>query len=146
METFHIAVACRNASGKADMPVFTVSVTEKEYDLGVHYDKASALAEAAGYEKPFVCFDPAEQSNLLTAARTLDLVPQVVVIDITEGLVHSVCCDAGEIKVICYDESDTDESSDSVSDHPLGEDGAMVRCWANIQTADVDPGLKNARN
>lgn len=38
METFHIAVACRNASGKADMPVFTVSVTEREYNLGVNYD------------------------------------------------------------------------------------------------------------
>jgi len=46
-----IAVACRNASGMPDMPVFTVSVTGEEYALGNHYDRAEALAEEAGYEK-----------------------------------------------------------------------------------------------
>jgi len=39
-----IAVACRNASGMADMPVFTVAVTRKECESGIHYDKAEALA------------------------------------------------------------------------------------------------------
>lgn len=48
MKTFHIAVACRNASGIPDMPIFTVTVTDEEYDLGIHYDKAQALAEDAG--------------------------------------------------------------------------------------------------
>lgn len=145
METIRIAVACRNAAGKADMPVFTVTVSDEEYALGIHYDKAEAMAEESGYEKPFVCFDPVEQPAIISAVRTLDLVPQVVVINITEGLVHSVCCDAGEIKVICYDENDTDESSDAVDDHPVGENGAVIRCWAHIETADVDPGLKKAR-
>ncbi|GAJ29331.1 hypothetical protein [Acidomonas methanolica] len=146
METIHIAVACRNASGMADMPVFTVAVSDEEYGLGIHYDKAEAMAEEAGYEKPFVCFDPVEQPAIVSAVRTLDLVPQVVVINITEGLVHSVCCDTGEIKVICYDENDTDDSSDAVDDHPVGENGAAIRCWAHIETADVDPGLKKARD
>lgn len=145
MNTLRIAVACRNASGMADMPIFTVTVTAKQYKLGVHYDKAEALAKAAGYEKPFVCFDHSEHSTILAAARVLDLVPQVVVIDISDGLVHSVCCDAGSIKVICYDEGDTDEASDAVDNHPVGENGALVRCWAHIQTADVDVGLKKAR-
>lgn len=146
MKTLRIAVACRNASGMADMPIFTVKVTAKEYKLGIHYDKAEALAKAAGYEKPFVCFDHSEQSAILSAARALDLVPQVVVIDMTDGLVHSVCCDAGSIKVICYDQSDTDEASDAVSNHPVGENGELVRCWAHVQIADVDAGLKKARD
>lgn len=144
METLQIAAACRSASGMADMPIFTITVTEEEYDLGLHYDKAEALAESLGYEKPFVCFDATEQAAILSAAHMLGLVPQVVVIDLTKGLIHSVCCDAGKIKVICYDESDTDEASDAVADHPVGENGASVRCWAHIQIADVDPGLKKA--
>ncbi|THF64844.1 hypothetical protein E6C76_12470 [Pseudothauera nasutitermitis] len=146
MKDFRIAVACRNASGMADMPVFTVTATAGEYDLGIHYTKAEALAEDAGYGRPFVCFDGTEQGAILAAARTLDLVPQVVVIDMTEGLVHSVCCDAGEIKVICYDESDTEEASDAVAEHPVGENGQSVRCWAHIQIADIDPGLVKARD
>ena len=146
MNTLRIAVACRDASGKADMPVFDVVASEEEYDLGIHYDKAEALAEAAGYERPFVCFDAAEQGVILSAARRLDLVPQVVVIDMTEGLIRSVRCDTGSIKVICYDESDTDEASAAVADHPVGEGGQLVRCWAHIQTAEVDPGLEKARD
>ncbi len=35
-----IAVACVDASGGPDMPVFKVRITQEEYDLGIHYDKA----------------------------------------------------------------------------------------------------------
>ncbi|KXU38339.1 hypothetical protein AXE65_01880 [Ventosimonas gracilis] len=69
-----IAVACRNASGMPDMPVFTVTATRKECELGVHYDKAEAQAEAAGYEAPFVCFDASEQSCIVFAVRELGLI------------------------------------------------------------------------
>jgi len=62
-----IAVACRNASGMPDMPVFTVAATRKECELGYHYDKAEALAEDAGYEAPD------EQMALVSAVRELDL-------------------------------------------------------------------------
>ena len=67
----HIAVACRNASGMADLPVFAVHVTAEEYELGIHYEKAEALAEEAGYEGPFISFDPAEHKAIVSAARTL---------------------------------------------------------------------------
>jgi hypothetical protein len=137
-----IAVACRNASGIADMPVFTVTSTDKEYALGTHYDQAEAMAEEAGYEGPFVCFDPFEQPVILSAARTLSLTPQVVVIDMTDGQVHSIRCDSGVVQVVCYDDSDTEEYSEAVSDHPVGENGQMVRCWFHCQTADPDPGLR----
>lgn len=147
MKTQRIAVACRNASGMPDMPVFTVAVTESEYDLGIHYDKAEELAEEAGYERPFVCFDDTEHIAILAAARMLDLIPQVVVIDMTDGVVHSARCDVGQIKVICYDESNLDEAPDDVvTEQPVGDKGALVRCWAHIQNADVDPGLKLARD
>ncbi|MDR0779318.1 MAG: hypothetical protein LBF16_01290 [Pseudomonadales bacterium] len=130
----------------ADMPIFTVNATEEEYNLGVHYDKAEALAADEGYEQPFLCYDASEQSALVAAVKELDLAAQVVAIDVTDGLIHSVRCDAGEIKVICYDESDTDEASAAVADHPVGENGKRVRCWAHSQTADVDPGLKSVRD
>uniref|UniRef100_UPI00104E67CB hypothetical protein n=2 Tax=Pseudomonadota TaxID=1224 RepID=UPI00104E67CB len=101
-----VAIACINASGMSEMPIFTVRTTQEEYDLGIHRDKAKDLAEEAGYEWPFVCFDAAEQGAILSAARELGLVRQVVVVDMTDGQIHSIRCDAGEIKVICYDTRD----------------------------------------
>ncbi|MBN0056028.1 hypothetical protein JTL73_33815, partial [Pseudomonas aeruginosa] len=114
-----VAIACINASGMSEMPIFTVRTTQEEYDLGIHRDKAKDLAEEAGYEWPFVCFDAAEQGAILSAARELGLVRQVVVVDMTDGQIHSIRCDAGEIKVICYDTRDTDEYSAAVADRPL---------------------------
>jgi len=72
-----IAVACRNASGIPDMPVFAVAVTRKECETGIHYDKAEELAEAAGYEAPFICFDADEQNVLVSAVRELGLTASV---------------------------------------------------------------------
>jgi hypothetical protein len=46
--------------------------TPRELSLGLHYDFAEALAEAAGYERPFVCFDADEQRAIRDAARVLD--------------------------------------------------------------------------
>jgi hypothetical protein len=56
-----------------------------------------------------------------------------------------VCCDTGSIKVICYDESNTDEDCEAIAEHPVGENGQLVRCWAHVQIADADPGLIKAR-
>ncbi len=146
MKTMNIAVACHNASGVPDMPVFSVTVSDEDYAYGIHYDKAKALAADAGYERPFVCFDDTEQNAIVSAARSLDLVPRLVVVDMTDGAVHSVRCDAGGVCVICYDESDTDPSSDSVMERPIGYEGETVDCWAQVQTADIDPHLKIARD
>lgn len=126
------------------MPVFTVSVTDKEYGTGVHYDKARALAKEAGYEKPFVCFEGADQNAILSVARKLDLVARIVAIDMTDGLVHSVRCDAGDIIVVCYDDSDTVVSSDSATEIPVEIDGTVKR-RTHVQTADIDPALKSVR-
>lgn len=139
-----VAVACIGAYGSPDVPVFKVRITQEEYNLGSHYDKAKDLAEEARYEGPFVCFDAAEYDPILSAARELGLVPQVVVVDITDGQIHSIRCDSGEIKVICYDTSDTDEYSAAVANRPLDENGQLVRCWSLTQQAQVDPGLKMA--
>jgi hypothetical protein len=141
-----VAVACADVSGTPDMPVFKVRTTQEEYDQGAHYYKAKDLAEEARYEGPFVCFDAAEYGPILSAARELGLVSQVVVVDMTDGHIHSIRCDTGEIKVVCYDTSDTDEYSAAVADRPLGENGQLVRCWAHAQLAQVDPGLKLARD
>ncbi|NPX93941.1 hypothetical protein DZ977_003380 [Pseudomonas aeruginosa] len=140
-----VAVACVDASGSPDMPIFKVRITQEEYDLGIHYDKARELAEEARHEGPFVCFDTAEYGPILSAARELGLVPQVVVVDMTDGQIHSIRCDSGEMKVICYDTSDTAEYSSAVANRPLGENGKFVRCWSRTQLAQVDPGLKLAR-
>ncbi|EMV8751928.1 hypothetical protein AADS67_004544 [Escherichia coli] len=141
-----VAVVCVDTSGAPNVPVFKVRLTQAEYDLGIHYDKAKDLAEEARYEGPFICFDAAEYGPILSAARELGLVPQIVVVDMTDGQIHSIRCDSGEIKVICYDTSDTDEYSEAVSDRRLGESGQLVRCWSHTQLAQIDPGLKLARD
>jgi hypothetical protein len=66
-----VAVACRNSSGMADLPLFVVTASAEEYALGVHYDRAEDRAKDAGYEGPFVCFDATEQPAILAAARRL---------------------------------------------------------------------------
>ena len=141
-----VAVACIGASGSPDVPVFKIRITQEEYNLGIHYNKAKDLTEDARYEGPFICFDAAEYGPILSAARELGLVPQVVVVDMTDGQIHSIRCDSGEIKVICYDTSDTEEYSAAVANRPLGENGQFVRCWSHTQLAQVDPGLKLARD
>ncbi|CAP41397.1 MULTISPECIES: hypothetical protein [Alcaligenaceae] len=141
-----VAVACIDASGSPDVPVFKVRITQEEYDLGIHYDKAKDLAEEARYEGPFICFDAAEYGPILSATRELGLAPQVVVVDMTDGQIHSIRCDSGEIKVICYDTSDTEEYPVAVANRPFGENGQFVRCWSHTQLAQVDPGLKLARD
>lgn len=146
MKTFHIAVACRDASGMATMPVFTVTATTEEYNHGIHYKKAKALAEDARYEEPFICFDDTEHAAILAAVHALDLTPQVIAIDMSDGLVHRMRGDAGSIKVICYDRDDTDEFSDAVDDYPVGENGQLIRCWAQVEITEIDPGLKKARD
>ncbi|URW83086.1 hypothetical protein NBV64_01620 [Alcaligenes sp. DN25] len=137
-----VAVACANASGSPDMPIFKVSITQEEYDLGIHYDKAKDLAEEAQYEGPFVCFDAAEYGPILSAARELGLVPQVVAVDMSYRQIQSVRCDAGQIKVVCFDASDLGGYSSAMEIRPIGENGQFIRCWAHIQLAQVDPGLK----
>ncbi|EML5399117.1 hypothetical protein RI828_001457 [Pseudomonas aeruginosa] len=72
MDTLRIAVACRNASGIPDMPIFSIATSPEEYDQGIHYDKAIELAEEAGYEGPFICFDAHECTPILLVARTFD--------------------------------------------------------------------------
>ncbi|MDR2452371.1 MAG: hypothetical protein LBE85_11530 [Candidatus Accumulibacter sp.] len=71
VKPIYVAVACRNASGMADLPVLVVTATPNELSLGLHYDRAEALAHTAGYEGPFVCFDADEQSAILKAALQL---------------------------------------------------------------------------
>jgi hypothetical protein len=46
-----------NASGEAEFFITDVVVSEGEYSLGIHYDKAIEQAESSGYEGPFIAFD-----------------------------------------------------------------------------------------
>lgn len=62
-----VLVACRNASGSSDMALFDVHASQSQIDLGEHYDLAEEMASEAGFEAPFVCFDPTEVGALKTA-------------------------------------------------------------------------------
>lgn len=135
-----VAVACRDASGCAAMPVFDVEADEQEQRDGVHYRKAEELASQEGYERPYVFFGGVEQSAILKCAYDLGIATQVVAIDMTGGAIHSVRADAGDIRVICYDTDDLYES-ELVEDRPLGSNGEMITCWACDCLADENPHL-----
>lgn len=64
-----VAVACRNASGSADLPLVRVTIPEDDYALGGHYDVARLTLKNKGFEGPFVCFDEQEFQPLITAVR-----------------------------------------------------------------------------
>lgn len=86
VERHVVMVAGTNANGEADFHQATVFVTQNEYDLGEHYDRAEASADEAGFERDFVCFDQHESRNLLRAARqcvssTADEVPAETVLE-----------------------------------------------------------------
>ncbi len=138
---FRVAVACRDASGSAAMPVFDIEADEQERRDGVHYRKAAEQATQKGYEWPYVCFDDSEQAVILKCAQALGIATQVVAIDMTGGAIHSVRADAGEVRVICYDTDLELCDEDSVGFRPLGDEGEMIECWLCENQPDVDPHL-----
>lgn len=106
-----VAVACTGASGEPEMPVFTVRVTDLEFDHGQHYLKAQEMAEDDRYEGPFVCFDDHEQGPIHRAAAELasnnpvsqELGPSAVV-RIKGGAVVDVICNVPlDVVIANYD-------------------------------------------
>lgn len=63
-----IVSACMNANGCPDFALSQVEVTQEEIENGVHYYLAEADLLEAGYEEPFVHFDPAEAPSFLHPA------------------------------------------------------------------------------
>jgi len=137
-----IAVACHK-DGISALPIFYVNATDYEVAVGMHYGKAEAMAEQRGYEKPFICYDSTTQGVIVSAARALDLVTQVVAIDLSDSEIRSIRCDAGRVKVVCFGEIGIEEGATYL---PVGVGGKLVLCKADVQVATVDWGLKEARH
>lgn len=66
-------------------------------------------------------------------ARELGLAPTQVVVDITDGLIHQVWCDAGAVEVLFHDSGES--SPDDRYELPVGEGGSEVMAWACIHEA-----------
>jgi hypothetical protein len=143
MQEIRIAVACLNASGIAEIPVFTVCATPEEIASGMHYEKAQARAEQDGYQSPFVFFDAGEQRAILAAARHLDMVPELVTVEMDDGQVQAVHCDAGIVNVICYEIKNFNKHADRASGSPFLVEGQPIQLKAHVRIADVDPGIRS---
>lgn len=132
-----IAVACRNASGAPTFASYELDFTPEDMADGLHYDRAEAMAEADGYCPPFLSFDHTEASEIKRAAEELGLLPSLVAVDLTDGVIHSVTCDRGEIDVVIYDQNtlDLDEDSPNLRSLPVGPDGIDVAVEAILFTA-----------
>jgi hypothetical protein len=71
MHTELVALACTACDGSPTLITYKVEVSENEYDLGIHYDKAIDEAKDDGYEGPFVPFDNTEHDELLRGIAEL---------------------------------------------------------------------------
>jgi hypothetical protein len=63
-----VVTACMSADGTPDFALNTVEVTHEEYENGVHYDLVEDQLADAGYDEPFVHYDPFESPAFLHAA------------------------------------------------------------------------------
>jgi len=63
-KTITMVVICHNCAGEPDMFMTEVNVTQKEFRLGGHYEKARENAMESGYENPMIIFDPLEYGRL----------------------------------------------------------------------------------
>jgi len=64
------AVMCRNSEGAPEVVHFEISCTQDQYDKGVHYDQAKALASDQGFA-PVMAFDERDPAwKSLAALRT----------------------------------------------------------------------------
>ena len=63
-----VVTACLNPSGVPDFALTEIEVTQEEYEDGLHCDCAEASLAAAGYEEPFLHFDPLAEPPFLHAA------------------------------------------------------------------------------
>ncbi len=63
-----IVTACMRADGTPAFALTDVEATPEERANGVHYYRAEADLLEAGYEEPFVHFDPAEAPPFLLPA------------------------------------------------------------------------------
>lgn len=73
MRTEYVVVICTASDGTPSAPVYEVEVTEDEYQMGIHYDKAEDMASDDRYETPFKCFDNAEHDELFLAVNFIKL-------------------------------------------------------------------------
>lgn len=71
MEKLTIAVACVNAGGESDIAIVEVEATETEMLDDIHLERAVEAAENDGYCEPFICFDKADQRNIVRAMKQL---------------------------------------------------------------------------
>ena len=69
--SINIAVACRDTNGSSTVYIASVHINQNQYDLGIHYDIAEQLAQDAGYDGPFICFDNTEHKAIIQAAEIL---------------------------------------------------------------------------
>ena len=63
-----VVTACMRADGLPDFALTEVEVTHDEYENGVHYELVADRLVDAGYDEPFVHFDPIEAPAFLHPA------------------------------------------------------------------------------
>ena len=152
-KTFLVAVACINASGVADMPVFEVCLPQREYELGNHYELAEKIAEEEGYEGPFVCFDAEEIGALKTALEKFSTTKRDEV-----SLTSMVSEDSdqpgkwyfvldGEASDISYPSAIEARSALLTAMNPIFDDDEVVvrlECGASLRSGVLNPQDENA--
>jgi len=67
-----IVLAGHTMGGEPTMLRYQVECTDQEHENGTHYDMAIDMAEEEGFERPFICFDSTEISEVISMGKELD--------------------------------------------------------------------------
>ena len=81
MRIEYVVVVCTASDGTPTAPTYRIEVTEEEYELGIHYDKAEEEALEENYEKPFTCFDNSEHDEIIRTAFFLEQLKEAGLVD-----------------------------------------------------------------
>lgn len=142
-----IAVACHDAAGAPAMRVYEVEVDDSSaVDQELSRNQAMRAAMVDGMNPPFIAFLPDQMKSLVDTVKAMELVPQVIAVDVSGGVVQSVRCDAGAVNVVTYETEDI-EGEDDVGEYPVGWNGELVLCHvSHMGSPALDPGLAAVRN
>lgn len=132
-------VVCRNAEGNPDVYETVIELSQLDYALGLHFDRAEAGAAEAGYEAPMLACDEHEWlGKRLLMAKAMEFPqPPKIMIWMDENGPQEVLSEIPlQYLVVSADAEDLDD--DCVMSLKFGDE-THERVFTVTGTAEVNP-------
>jgi hypothetical protein len=132
-------VVCRDADGNPDVYETVIELSQHDYDLGMHFDKAIEEAGATGYEEPMIACDEHEWlGRRLMMAKTMEFPrPPRIMVWVDKNGVQDVLSEIPlQYLVVSTDAEDFDD--DCVMSLKFGDE-THERVFTTTGTTEVNP-------